>query len=35
MIYNLNFSDEETVAKGVNEFFSGNRCIKTVEDIYL
>ncbi|XP_025194570.1 uncharacterized protein LOC112594137 [Melanaphis sacchari] len=27
--------DENTVANGVNEFFSGNRCIKTVEDIYI
>ncbi|XP_001949885.1 uncharacterized protein LOC100169414 [Acyrthosiphon pisum] len=27
--------DENTVAKGVSEFFAGNRCIKTVEDIYI
>ncbi|XP_026805059.1 uncharacterized protein LOC113548395 isoform X1 [Rhopalosiphum maidis] len=27
--------DENTVANGVNEFFAGNRCIKTVEDIYI
>ncbi|VVC41657.1 Hypothetical protein CINCED_3A006817 [Cinara cedri] len=26
--------DEETVRKGVSEFFTGNRCIKRYEDIY-
>lgn len=28
------FLDAETVARGVNEFFTGNRCIKTLDDIY-
>lgn len=31
----FNFLDEQTVARAVNEFFIGNRCIKTTEDIYL
>lgn len=33
--FNFKFLDEETVARAVNEFFIGNRCIKTTEDIYL
>lgn len=34
IIFIFNFVDEGIVARGVNEFFTGNRCIKTFEDIY-